>query len=213
VKKTAAKGHTAKHVGTSKHAGTSKHSPAAQKKTATTKAHHVTTKAKHATHAKARGLAAGDWLPVCSFEALAMSLRLAGARVHEDDVGQLWTEAGTREVSIAEALDAAAQFGLAGCVPALNEQIVADFGDDLAVLQLGQRVGEHLFRRDAAQLEPLAGLVADRPLGHGLILGLELPGPHAVLATAHGWWSWGELHDPAEWPDAVIEEAWAVSWS
>jgi hypothetical protein len=43
-----------------------------------------------------------------------------------------------------------------------------------------------------------------------LILGVDRPGPHAVLATADGWWSWGELYSP--WP-AAIEAAWAVSWS
>lgn len=47
----------------------------------------------------------------------------------------------------------------------------------------------------------------------GLILGVDLPGPHAVLATPDGaWWSWGEPYDPAAWPDAVIEEAWEVRW-
>lgn len=47
-----------------------------------------------------------------------------------------------------------------------------------------------------------------------LILGLDLPeGPHAVLATPGGWWSWGELYDPSEFPGAVIEEAWEVRWT
>jgi hypothetical protein len=45
---------------------------------------------------------------------------------------------------------------------------------------------------------------------HALILGIDVPGPHAVLATPAGWWSWGELHDP--WP-CRIDHAWAVSWS
>jgi hypothetical protein len=45
------------------------------------------------------------------------------------------------------------------------------------------------------------------------VVGVDLPGPHTVLAAPDGWWSWGELHDPAAWPDAVIEEAWAVSWA
>jgi hypothetical protein len=45
------------------------------------------------------------------------------------------------------------------------------------------------------------------------ILGLDLPGPHTVLATPEGWWSWGELHSPDEFPYAVVEEAWKVSWS
>ena len=47
----------------------------------------------------------------------------------------------------------------------------------------------------------------------GLILGLDLPGPHAVLTVPGGlWWSWDALYDPAVFPDAVIEEAWAVNW-
>ena len=47
-----------------------------------------------------------------------------------------------------------------------------------------------------------------------VLLGLELPeGPHAVLATADGWWSWGGLYDPAAFPGAVVEEAWAVTWA
>ncbi len=42
-----------------------------------------------------------------------------------------------------------------------------------------------------------------------VLLGVDRPGPHAVLATPDGWWSWGELYSP--WP-ARIEEAWVVSW-
>jgi len=45
-----------------------------------------------------------------------------------------------------------------------------------------------------------------------VILGLTLPAPHAVAAARDGWMSWGQLYDPAEWPDAVIEEAWTVTW-
>ena len=60
-----------------------------------------------------------------------------------------------------------------------------------------------------------SGAMPPRGLRHGdtLLLGVELPGPHTVLAAPDGWWSWGEPHDPAEWPDAVVEAAWAVSWS
>lgn len=46
-----------------------------------------------------------------------------------------------------------------------------------------------------------------------VILGLNLPSPHAVLATPDGWWSWGGLFSPCEFPDAIIEEAWSVSWA
>jgi hypothetical protein len=46
-----------------------------------------------------------------------------------------------------------------------------------------------------------------------VLLGTDLPGPHAVCVGTDGcWWSWGQDHDPAEWPGAVILEAWAVTW-
>jgi len=48
--------------------------------------------------------------------------------------------------------------------------------------------------------------------GAGLILGADLPGPHALYDDGRHWWSWGEPHDPADFPAAVIEEAWAVTW-
>lgn len=65
------------------------------------------------------------------------------------------------------------------------------------------------------------GLGGIRPVSFGscdltatgpLILGVDLPGPHTVLADAGRWWSWGDPYDPAAFPDAVAEEAWAVSW-
>ncbi len=46
----------------------------------------------------------------------------------------------------------------------------------------------------------------------GLILGMDLPGPHAVLDVGGWWWSWGEPYDPAAFPGAVVEEAWEVTW-
>lgn len=71
--------------------------------------------------------------------------------------------------------------------------------------------------------EPLPCLIGDDwpdgqrldsgTLGHGLILGVTLPEPHAIAITPDGtWWSWGEPFNPAEWPDLVIEEAWTVRW-
>lgn len=47
------------------------------------------------------------------------------------------------------------------------------------------------------------------------------PTAHKKSATAHkqtargvakSWLTWGRWHDPACFPDAVIEEAWAVTW-
>jgi hypothetical protein len=218
--RTPAKGHTAKHA-TSKHKSTSKHHPSKEKKTVTGRGARVHTVAKGAGHAKPRGCAVGDLLPVCSFEAVAMSLRLLGQPVPDDEVAWLWELCGSREVSIAEALDA---FGRAGVV------------DELKVLPLAvQHCGElHALQgRQADGLDDVAVALLDRdaPFGavlhdshggdvgrgdaasvlvHGLILGVDSPGPHAVLATPGGWWSWGQLYDP--WP-CRIEEAWAVSWT
>jgi hypothetical protein len=57
-----------------------------------------------------------------------------------------------------------------------------------------------------------------RPAGaldfqRSVLLGLALPaGPHAVACDGARWWSWGEPYDPADFPGAVIEEAWVVTW-
>lgn len=60
----------------------------------------------------------------------------------------------------------------------------------------------------AVTLDPAADL--SRP---GLILGLQLQQPHAVTVAPDGCWlSWGEHYDPAEFGEAVAEEAWAVTW-
>ncbi len=62
-------------------------------------------------------------------------------------------------------------------------------------------------RRTAYREHPL--LLATAPVS--LILGVTLPEPHAVAVTPDGtWWSWGEPFNPEDWPDLVIDEAWAV---
>jgi hypothetical protein len=149
---------------------------------------------------------AGDHLPVCAFEALAMSLRLAGQFVHDDDVAGLWDLAGADSggASVAAALDAARLHGLAGFRPQSHRLTgipeVGAFAQDLLALPAVDDEAAPPGHVDDI-------LSADF---HGLILGVDRPGPHAVLATADGWWSWGELHDP--WPCSVTG-AWAVSWS
>ena len=212
--KTPVKGHAAKHVHkkVKHHKAKGKHHPSKQHQPATGTGHNVHTVATHAKPAKPRGFAVGDLLPACAAEAVAMSLRLAGQPVSDDEVAWLWELAGARELSIPEALAAAARFGLAGfrVQPAPDEFVVADLGDDLAELQLGARIGGHLLGGDAAQFEALGGLVANRPSIHAAILGVDVPGPHCVLATPDGWWSWGQLWSP--WP-CRIEEAWTVTWS
>lgn len=167
----------------------------------------VTVKATPATPAKATkavAFAAGDLLPVCAFEAAAMSLRLAGQFVHDDEVAGLWELAGADPLgaSVAAALDAAGDYGLAGFRPEWTRVIPCQDAHlaDGVLLPVGEDEAVLLGRLD----ETLAGPV------HGLILRIDAPGPHAVLATADGWWSWGELYDP--WA-CRVDQAWAVSWS
>ncbi len=232
MKKTAAKGHH-----TRKHSGTKKHHVKPKKHTATKKhepdahqlheqhlhqehlAHlaHIHAVAKHPTHAKPRSLALSG-TGCCAAEALAASLRLAGASVTAADVLTLHRLAGADDETgapIGALLEAAAEFGLAGFRPV--DYRPAEPGRDL--LKRGgetSRAIEGFLERPAGDRQP-AHDHAPFPVIHaiqrnGLLLGVDLPGPHAVLATPDGWWSWGELHCPCEFPDAVIEEAWAVSW-
>lgn len=318
-----AKGHTSKHVGTSKHhALTAKHHPKhhhlSAKGLKEVRADRARAKAKHPHHA--RGFAIGDLLPVCSFEAVAMSLRLAGQPVSDDEIAWLWELYG--EVSIEQALRGFAALyvgsqpfeclygpGIAAVDADAEpyEQRRRDLeplgGSDAAVrpaamlAPLGDFIARHevddLGLEFAAAPARLALGVADldaHAIGHevhgrlrdwgqlgkqeqlshasstpatdgefnntgvdliggqwlaavgivhagsrrfpsvrasarqcaddrysfvtdpgvSVILGVEQPGPHAVLATADGWWSWGELWSP--WTTA-IDEAWAVSWA
>jgi hypothetical protein len=134
-----------------------------------------------------RQLALGDGVACCAAEAVAASLRLSGRTVSDADVLELYRRTASDPdtgATILATLEAACEFGLAGWRPN-------------AWSQAGAPIAQCLF-----DLGP-------RPL----ILGVDLPGPHAVLDDGSGWWSWGELYDPAEWPDAVIEEAWALTWN
>ena len=185
--KTPAKGHASKHVhkASKHHKAKGKHHLTHHAKPVGAGAHPVHAVGAPAHHPKPRGFAIGDLLPVCAFEAVAMSLRLAGQRVSDDDVAGLWELHG--ELSIPDAIEV-----------------------------LGGKAGRDLNPHFPSS-HRLTGLLAERgarpsqlPAFPVLILGIDVPGPHAVLATADGWWSWGELHSP--WP-CRIEEAWAVSWS
>lgn len=63
----------------------------------------------------------------------------------------------------------------------------------------------------AAGYQPAEWPGGTLPAGASLILGVWLPAPHAVAVKPDGtWWSWGELFDPADWPEFEVEEAWAV---
>lgn len=187
----------------------------------TTKKHHAPPKKHHKPAAKKRGLALGDMAACCAAEALAASLRQAGRPVADEDVLALYARTAAdldAGASILETLEAAWLYGLGGVRPVdYRHYRPAECGGDL--LDRGGEIGcaiDSFLPCPATDCQiahdhaPCAVIHAAQP--SGLILGLELPGPHTVLATPEGWWSWGELLGPAEFPDAVIEEAWAVSW-
>lgn len=180
------KGHTLKHsrAKKTKHSSTTKHHPVHHVKTATKHAHHVHTKAKHATHAKARGFSLAPGDVACC------TIEALGASLRFQGLS----------VTDAEMLGL---FRLAG-------------GDEDQGLPVRVAL-------EAASAYGLAGVrlagFGQVPCGQALasrqvILGVDLPGPHTVLATPDGWWSWGELWCPwCEFPGAVIEEAWAIDWA
>lgn len=160
---------------------------------------------------KPRGLAIGSAWACCSAEALGASLRLAGWPVGDADVLALHVAAGgTRDagVPIAAALETAAHYGLAERRP-----VFAEYQIDDPSLPFGQLL------RDV--LDPDFGEVDDNlgrgpavggRFGHGLIVGAELPGAHALAADCDGAWTWGEWHPWECFGGAVIEEAWEVTW-
>ena len=195
-----------KHAGTAKHAAAAKHKPTAAKSTAKAHKQKASSVAKGSAAAKARSLSLGEGVACCSAEAVAASLRLAGGAVSDDDVLELhWAAGGDEDtgVSILAALEAAAEFGLAEYRPVFAKRPLDD-----PPLPFGQLLG---YVEDVDLGEVDHGLGGG--LLHGLILGTEMPGgPHAVLAEAGRWWSWGKRYDPSAFPAAVIEEAWAVTW-
>ena len=72
---------------------------------------------------------------------------------------------------------------------------------------------------DAAYVFGLGGIrpvsfeaVTDLDDPRPLLLGVDLPGRHTVLSSGGSWISWGLWYPPGSFPDAVIEEAWAVTW-
>ena len=220
MKQKAAAGHAKKHTGTKKHAASAKHHPASKPahhaaKTAHAKTAHA--KAKHPAHTKARALSIGD-VSCCAADALAWSLRLAGWPVADEDVLALYkltADSPDTGASILATLDAASVFGLAGVRP-------VSFEARELLIEVPVPCGVRFPVVDSAAL---AGIDSDDGSAPGarnhrhrdghpssLILGLELPGPHAVCQQDGQWWTWGEPYDPCCFPDAVIEEAWAVTW-
>ncbi len=191
-------------IGTSKHAGTRKHSG---RKHAGIRRH----------LAKKRGWSPDEELPCCSARAVAESLRLAlGVRLSDEDVlGLYWLTASDPDAgaSIEATLTAAQAWGLAratGLEPASRSEITAT----LCLDGTAGRAGYYRATWTEGRVMPFA----PRPghfHGNTLILGLDLPDgeSHAVAVGPDGaWWSWREPHDPADFPGAVIDEAWALTW-
>ena len=226
MKQTQAKGHTAKHTQSGKHGGApAKHTPKkAAKKPAATGHQPVHTVSGAPAQPKPRKLSAGQ-VACCSAEALAASLRLAGGRVAEEDVLALyWRTAADPDAgaSILATLRAASEFGLnaqeprrlpvAHPLPA-GILVGAEHGTGLTA----DCAPDVLAGSDAAEasLAWPVGAELGPAVPHALILGVELPGgPHALTVDPAGRaWSRGRSWPLAEVAGAVVEEAWAVSWS
>lgn len=182
-----AHGHHKKHTHHKKHIHhhRHKHHPVHQK------ASHHAHKAGHVNtvgHHPKRHLSLGE-VACCAAEALAASLRLAGASVSEADVLALYWRTASAPgdgASLLDTLRAASEFGLAGIRP----------------VTWGPAKGPDF-------------MPADIPRQATLVLGLQLPGgSHALTLDACGCcaWSWGELHGLDELGAGPAEEAWAVSW-
>ena len=136
----AAKGVTRKHSGGTKHAGSKKHHPSAAQQAARKKWQHAGAHAHHAHHHSvahhAKHAKAVKWTPAadvscCAIEALAASLRLAGALVAEADVLDLYwriTQDPDAGMPLEAAILGAAEFGLAG-IRLLGARPAARLGD------------------------------------------------------------------------------------
>jgi hypothetical protein len=164
------------------------------------------TRAANLKKAKAhprRQLALGEGVACCAAEALAASLRLSGFSVTDADVLALyWRTAGDPDegATIWATLEAAARYGVAGYAvasfrPAGLEEVMPHGTPDSTSAELR-----------------LPGVHGTRVNRAGLILGLDLPGPHAVLDTGSEWITWGETWPAWAFPGAAIEEAWTVKW-
>ena len=123
--------------------------------------------------------------------------------------------AASGEVACCAAESVAASLRLAGGAVSDADVLALHWaagGDDdmgAPVLAVLQAAAEH----GVAGLRPVTFGPVDLDDPAAVILGLALPGPHAVTADGDNWWSWGELWPAWAFPGAVIEEAWSVIWS
>jgi hypothetical protein len=158
-----------------------------------------------------------DDVACCSALALATSLRLAGRTVGADDVMALYELTAADDdagATILATLEAAAEHGLGNLRPTGFREL-AGVGAQSRLVLKPRPAAETQTRQLTArplgmQLSASAG--PQPPASPALILGLDLPGPHAVLAVGDTWWSWGRPWHRSAFPHAVIEETWAVTW-
>jgi hypothetical protein len=219
LKETTHHGTRAKHS-SHKHNGTSKHHAKDRKETAHKGHKAVVLVGKTPAAPKPRKLTPDGLVAMCSARAVAESLRLAlGVVASDDDVLELYFRTASdpdEGASILATLHAAATFGLAGRRPATDEPCEGSRTPGNPQAASGSPVHGHVHPECRAGSYPGAAVppVPLRPGPFPLILGLALPeGDHAVVATPDGWWSWGSLWDPADFPGALVEEAWTVRWA
>ena len=130
---------------------------------------------------------------------------------HQPKKPRKWTPDG--EVALCAVRAFAESLRLSGRGAVTDSELLAIYRATAADADAGASIlatAEAIFSR---------GLGGHYPLGFApacpccaAVLGLDLPGgePHAVAVGPDGtWWSWGQ---PFEWPGAVVEEAWAVTW-
>jgi hypothetical protein len=159
--------------------------------------HHAAAKKAKAAR-KPRKWSPDESVALCSARAVAEALRLASGTIlsHTDMLALYWATASDP--------DAGASI-LATLRVALEWQV-----KESAVIGKGQRC-EYVQAQRLALPDEICSQVANDP--HALILGLDLPWgePHAVTVDIDGtWWSWGEPFTAADFPGAVIEEAWLI---
>lgn len=180
-------------------------------------------KVSHKPVARKRAWTPDGDVACCSARAVAESLRLATGRILADaDVLALHRAAGGDRddgAAILDVLRAAQASGVATLAfDRAGTESAAVFRSrglsaELASAWEGERSRGSIPRLDVCA----SSSVGERSLSDFLILGLELPWgePHAVTYNpADGtWWSWGQPMSPADFPGAVIEEAWQVTWA
>lgn len=171
--------------------------------------HHAKVKVSHKPVVKRRKWSPDSDVACCSARAVAEAVRLLSGPVLSDaDVVSLhWAAGGDRDggASILDVLSAASELfrwqaiGTA-CLPGI----------------LAPDVFQPSLPHPSQDAVPYIESAIENLNCHGLILGLDLPWgePHAVTVDLDGtWWSWGEPYLATDFPGAVIDECWAVSWS